>query len=406
AAPPAAAAAAPAASDKVNSADVFYAIGEHIAKHPELVGQVATTFLFKLANPSSAYLIDLKSGKGSVTEGEGAADCTLTMEDSDWLLMADGKADPQKLYFGGKLKISGNVMASQKLTTLMKGMDPAAAKESIAKRRGAGGGAPAAAPAAAAAAPAAAGGVTSGDVFFAIGEHIAKHPELVAQVGTTFLFKLSNPSSAYLIDLKTGKGAVSEGEGAADCTLTMEDSDWLAMADGKADPQKLYFGGKLKIGGNVMASQKLTTLMKGMDPAAAKEAIAKRAAAGGGAKAPAAAASAGGAGGASGAKAAGIFKALAERIAQTPGLVSEVEAVIQFKVTDPDGAWVVDLKNGGGAVRDGSDAKADTTLTIADEDLVLLAKGHDTKDLYMRGKLRVDGAMRPAHSLGFMKGLA
>ncbi len=404
AATPAPAASAPAVSDKVTSGDVFYAIGEHIAKHPELVGQVGTTFLFKLANPSSAFLVDLKTGKGGVTEGEGTADCTLAMEDSDWLLMADGKADPQKLYFGGKLKISGNVMASQKLTTLMKGMDPAAAKDAIAKRRGASGGAPAAAAGATPAAAAPSGKVTSGDVFYAIGEHIAKHPELVSQVGTTFLFKLSNPPSAYLIDLKNGKGGVTEGEGAADCTLTMEDSDWLAMADGKADPQKLYFGGKLKIGGNVMASQKLTTLMKGMDPAAAKEAIAKRAASGGGAKAPAAAAASGGGG--AGAKAGKIFKALGERIAKTPGLVSEVAAVIQFKITDPDGVWVVDLKNGAGAVREGSEPAADTTLKMADEDLVALASGGSAYDLYMHGKMRVDGVIRPAHSLGFLKGLA
>ncbi|MBL0197125.1 MAG: SCP2 sterol-binding domain-containing protein [Myxococcales bacterium] len=52
--------------------------------------------------------------------------------------MTSGKADPQKLYFGGKLKISGNVMASQKLTFLKK-IDPAAAKEVVAKLRGAGG---------------------------------------------------------------------------------------------------------------------------------------------------------------------------------------------------------------------------------------------------------------------------
>ena len=42
------------------------------------------------------------------------------MSDADFMDMCTGKADAQKLYFGGKLKISGNVMASQKLDFLKK----------------------------------------------------------------------------------------------------------------------------------------------------------------------------------------------------------------------------------------------------------------------------------------------
>jgi 3-hydroxyacyl-CoA dehydrogenase/3a,7a,12a-trihydroxy-5b-cholest-24-enoyl-CoA hydratase len=37
----------------------------------------------------------------------------------------------------------------------------------------------------------------------------------------------------------------------------------MAMTSGKADPQKLFFAGKLKIGGNVMASQKLMLPQEG-----------------------------------------------------------------------------------------------------------------------------------------------
>ena len=37
--------------------------------------------------------------------------------------MTSGKADAMKLYMGGKLKISGDVMASQKLSFLQK-IDP------------------------------------------------------------------------------------------------------------------------------------------------------------------------------------------------------------------------------------------------------------------------------------------
>ncbi len=53
--------------------------------------------------------------------------------------MTSGKADPMKLYMGGKLKISGDVMASQKLDFLKK-IDPKQAIEAVQKKRGGGGG--------------------------------------------------------------------------------------------------------------------------------------------------------------------------------------------------------------------------------------------------------------------------
>ncbi len=148
AAPPAAAAAvaaavpAPTANDgKLVSGDIFVAIKDYLEKNPDLVGQVGTVFQFDLINPDSSWLIDVKNGKGSVTAGKGAADVTLTLSDEDFLAMTSGAADPQKLYFAGKLKIGGNVMASQKLTFLKK-VDPKAAEKAIREARQAASGAP------------------------------------------------------------------------------------------------------------------------------------------------------------------------------------------------------------------------------------------------------------------------
>ena len=73
-------------------------------------------------------------------QGAGTVDCTLELADADFMAMTSGKADPMKLYMGGKLKISGDLMASQKLDFLKK-IDPKLAQEAIMKKRG-GGGAP------------------------------------------------------------------------------------------------------------------------------------------------------------------------------------------------------------------------------------------------------------------------
>ncbi|MHB8875163.1 MAG: peroxisomal multifunctional enzyme type 2 [Myxococcaceae bacterium] len=390
---PAQAAGAPAQAAgpvAVTTPDVFVAIKEHVEKNPELAARIQTVFAFKISSPESNWTIDMKTGK--VAEGLPAkADCTLELADSDWLAMTSGKADPMKLFTGGKLKISGNVMASQKLDFLKK-VDPAPALAAAAKR---GGGAPAAgAPAPAAAAPAA-GGHTSADVFAVIGAWVAEHPEVAEKVKTTYQINLSSPDSTWTLDMK-GKGSVASGAPAkADCTLNLSDADWLAMTSGKADPMKLFTGGKLKITGNVMASQKLDFL-KQIDPTKVK--VAKNQFAPAPATAPAPASK--------DPQAKVIFGKLAERVAKSPALLNEVKAVVQFKVTGPDSAWTVDLKSAPGSVKEGTVKSPDATLTLSDQDLVALCRGvQSAQDMFMHGQLRVDGDVTVAHRLGFMKQL-
>ncbi|MCA9677214.1 MAG: SDR family NAD(P)-dependent oxidoreductase, partial [Myxococcales bacterium] len=266
-------AAAGGAAKVPNSADIFHAIGGFLGKNPDIAEKVKTTFQFKLSGPDSVWTVDLKSGAGAVTQGAGAApQCTLEMSDPDFMAMATGKADAMKLFSTGKLKISGDVMASQKLGFLKK-LTPEMVLAETDKRLGAGGGAAAAG----GDAPAAGGDETptTWDVFIAIRDHVERNPELVGKVGTTYLFKVTNPDSAWTLDLKNGKGAVVEGvQGSPECTLEIAEADFIDMTTGKSDPMKLFTTGKLKISGNVMASQKLSFLQK-IDPAHAREAVAK-----------------------------------------------------------------------------------------------------------------------------------
>jgi 3-hydroxyacyl-CoA dehydrogenase/3a,7a,12a-trihydroxy-5b-cholest-24-enoyl-CoA hydratase len=240
----------------------------------------------------------------------------------------------------------------------------------------------------------ASGDSASARVFAAIRAYVAQHPELVTKVANVYLFKLTQPDSAWTLELKSGAGAVLEGaQGKADCTLELTEADFLAMTSGKADPQKLYFGGKLKITGNVMASQKLGFLAK-VGPASSGE---------GASAAKAAPATASGTGGTG--RAPAIFKALGERLAQKPELAREVGAVLQFRVTEPKGSWVVDLKDAPG-VREGEAERADVTLRLSDEDLTaLVQEPQAVQRLYQQGKLRVDGDVRVASRLSFLKQL-
>jgi 3-hydroxyacyl-CoA dehydrogenase/3a,7a,12a-trihydroxy-5b-cholest-24-enoyl-CoA hydratase len=382
----AATASAPAASAEPISADIFEGIKRYTAKHPELAEKVGKVFVFKLSSPSSAWTVDLKAN--AVGAGEAPnADCTLDLSDADFMAMCTGKANPMKLFTSGKLKISGDVMASQKLDFLQK-MDPADVLDALKARTG--GGAPAAA-----AAPAAPKGPSSADVFAAIGLYLKANPDVGAKVAKVYQFKLSNPASTWTLDLKAN--AVNPGETAKpECTLDLSDEDFMAMTAGKANPMKLFTSGKLKITGDVMASQKLDFLQK-IDRAAMEASLAKSKPAAA-AEAPAKTAEP-----AKSAAAPGIFKALAERLAANPGLAAELGAVTVFTVTEPDGQWSVE----GAAVTSGKAAGAQAFITLRDEDLRALAAGSaDARSLYQHGKIRVDGDVHVAHRLGILKGTA
>jgi 3-hydroxyacyl-CoA dehydrogenase/3a,7a,12a-trihydroxy-5b-cholest-24-enoyl-CoA hydratase len=377
------------------SADIFGGIAAYIAKNSDAVGKVKTVYCFKLKGPDSSWTLDLKNGSGSVSAGEvGTADCTLEISDADFMDMCTGKADAMKLFTTGKLKITGNIMASQKLEFL-KQIDPSDVIAAMQKRTG--GGAATAAPASSA--PAAM--PISADIFGGIAAYIGKNSDAVGKVKTVYCFKLKGPDSSWTLDLKNGSGSVSAGEvGTADCTLEINDADFMDMCTGKADAMKLFTTGKLKITGNIMASQKLEFLKK-IDPSDVIAAMKKRTGSGAAASSSPASSAPAAKEGAKEGRASTVFAALSKRLATDAGIAAAVRAVIEVRVTDPASIFTVDLA-GAGQVVSGAAAKPDLVLTIADADLLQLASGASSvQSLYQHGKLRVDGQARLAHHLGF-----
>lgn len=70
---------------------------------------------------------------------------------------------------------------------------------------------------------------------------------------------------SWNLDLKKNgtiaKGA-SSSAGPADITLNIADSDFSALVDGKANAQRLFMSGKLKVKGNVMKAASVETVLK------------------------------------------------------------------------------------------------------------------------------------------------
>ncbi|KAH8701622.1 fatty acid-binding protein [Talaromyces proteolyticus] len=96
----------------------------------------------------------------------------------------------------------------------------------------------------------------------------AERKDAIKKAAGIYAFTLTNAAgkeASWYIDLKTtgkvGKGAAPPG-GKADVTLITSEENFQNLVTGKANAQRLFMGGKLKIKGNVMKATKLDPVLK------------------------------------------------------------------------------------------------------------------------------------------------
>jgi 3-hydroxyacyl-CoA dehydrogenase/3a,7a,12a-trihydroxy-5b-cholest-24-enoyl-CoA hydratase len=103
------------------SAKIFDDIKKRIAANPSAAKKINAIFAFNITKggkPAATWTADLKSSSPSVYEGEPQgvkAQCTVIMNDEDFVDLAQGKINGQKAFMTGKLKVKGNMMLAQKL---------------------------------------------------------------------------------------------------------------------------------------------------------------------------------------------------------------------------------------------------------------------------------------------------
>jgi putative sterol carrier protein len=114
-------------NDKFPSSAAFEAINDALnssdSDRKDAIKQGNAVFAFTLKNKdgeTASWHIDLKE-TGKVATGTGAKPTvTLSLSDADFANLVAGKANAQRLFMSGKLKIKGDVMKATKMEPILK----------------------------------------------------------------------------------------------------------------------------------------------------------------------------------------------------------------------------------------------------------------------------------------------
>lgn len=100
--------------------EIFAAMNERVQSDPSrLAGQTASYQFDLTGDDGGTFHLDIQNGSAAVAEGALAnPGCTITLAAADFKDLVAGKANPMNLFFGGKLKIAGDMGLAMKLQSL------------------------------------------------------------------------------------------------------------------------------------------------------------------------------------------------------------------------------------------------------------------------------------------------
>ncbi|CAK9437870.1 uncharacterized protein LODBEIA_P22480 [Lodderomyces beijingensis] len=118
--------------DGFNASALFKELSEGLAdkdaaaKAIKGVNAVIVITLKNKEGKEASWLLDLKK-EGTLKAVEGPppkGDVQLLLKDADFVKLANGKANGQKLFMNGKLKVKGNMMKATAIESVFKQLDP------------------------------------------------------------------------------------------------------------------------------------------------------------------------------------------------------------------------------------------------------------------------------------------
>ena len=86
---------------------------------------------------------------------------------------------------------------------------------------------------------------------------VAAHADRLKSIGAVYKFVLDGEGGGTWIADFRDTPSIEARDGEAECTIKMAASDYLAMLEGRATPEQLFFTGKLTVDGDMMLATKL-----------------------------------------------------------------------------------------------------------------------------------------------------
>jgi hypothetical protein len=88
-------------------------------------------------------------------------------------------------------------------------------------------------------------------------------PDVVQRIGAIYQFNISGPGGgSWSVDCTQPGGKVAAGTSpGAKCTVVATEADFLAIVNGKLNPQMAFMSGKLKIQGDMGLAMKLQQIL-------------------------------------------------------------------------------------------------------------------------------------------------
>lgn len=110
-----------------------------------------------------------------------------------------------------------------------------------------------------------------GDVVSSVKDVFEKHiparlqakPDVVAKINSVYQFQINGTEGgSWTVDCRQPGGSVQPGTSPdARCTVTVAEQDFLAIVNGKLNPQMAFMSGKLRIQGDVGLAMKLQQIL-------------------------------------------------------------------------------------------------------------------------------------------------
>ena len=88
-------------------------------------------------------------------------------------------------------------------------------------------------------------------------------PDVITKINAIYQFNISGPGGgSWTVDCTAPGGKIASGTTAnAKCTVAATDQDFLAIVNGKLNPQMAFMSGKLKIQGDMGLAMKLQQIL-------------------------------------------------------------------------------------------------------------------------------------------------